>query len=58
MRRQCPPSRPHFWLAWIARHGIACQARQSKSLLEQLPEIVPAGKRQAERILEVLESRR
>jgi hypothetical protein len=29
----------------------------SKSLLEQLPEIVRAGKRQAERILEGLESR-
>jgi adenine specific DNA methylase Mod len=30
---------------------------KSRSLLEQLPEIVPAGKRQAERILEGLEGR-
>ncbi len=33
------------------------ESRSNRSLLEQLPEIVRAGKRQAERILEGLESR-
>jgi hypothetical protein len=34
------------------------ETRSNRSLLEQLPEIVRAGKRQAERIMEGLEARR
>jgi hypothetical protein len=44
----------------LAGHGVVllCQQKMNKSLLEQPPEIVRAGKRQAERILDGLEWRR
>jgi adenine-specific DNA-methyltransferase len=43
--------------AFLSERKAEYRAGKSRSLLEQLPEIVRAGKRQAERILEGLESR-
>jgi len=43
----------HGWIP--VRHDPNGTARMAKSLLEQLPEIVKAGRRQAEQILEQLE---
>jgi hypothetical protein len=37
--------------------GGESESRKARTLLEQLPEIVRAGKRQAERIMEGLENR-
>ena len=47
----------NFSLARRKGKGHSPGQHMSKSLLEQLPEIVRAGKRQAERIMEGLESR-
>jgi adenine-specific DNA-methyltransferase len=43
--------------AFLSEKKAAYRVGKSRSLLEQLPEIVRAGKRQAERILEGLEAR-
>ena len=48
--------RKHETITWLA--DVERRRNVSKSLLEQLPGIVAAGKREAERILEQLDSSR